>query len=48
MHSVLLVNKQLSLQFDEKGQLIPFEENEQVVHVLSYDEKNGIQAIANT
>jgi len=47
MHNVLLVYKQLSLQFDEKGQLIPFKENEQVVHVLSYDEKPGIQAIAN-
>lgn len=32
----------------EKGQIIPFKENEQVVHVLSYDEKPGIQAIANT
>ena len=48
MHNVLLVYKQLSLQFDEKGQLIPFKEDEQVVHVLSYDEKPGIQAIANT
>ena len=48
MHNVLLVYKQLSLPFDEKGQLIPFQENEQVVHVLSYDEKPGIQAIANT
>ena len=33
MHNVLLVYKQLSLQFDEKGQLIPFKEDEQVVHV---------------
>ena len=48
MHNVLLVYKQLSLQFDEKGQLISFKENEQAVHVLSYDEKPGIQAIANT
>ena len=48
MHNVLLVYKQLSLQFDEKGQLIPFKEDEQVVHVLSYDEKPGIQAVANT
>ena len=48
MHNVLLVYKQLSLQFDEAGQLIPYEENEDVVHVLSYDEKPGIQAIANT
>ena len=28
MHNVLLVYKQLSLQFDEKGQLIPFKEND--------------------
>ena len=48
MHNVLLVYKQLSLQFDENGQLIPFREDDQVVHVLSYDEKPGIQAIANT
>ena len=47
MHNVLLVYKQISLQFDENGQFIPFEEDEQVVHVLSYDEKPGIQAIAN-
>ena len=47
MHNVLLVYKQLSLQFDENGQLLPFPENEQVTHVLSYDEKPGIQAIAN-
>ena len=47
-HNVLLVYKQLSLQFDENGQLIPFSEDDQVVHVLSYDEKPGIQAIANT
>ena len=33
---------------NQKGQLIPFKEDEQVVHVLSYDEKPGIQAIANT
>ena len=48
MHNVLLVYKQLSLQFDENGQLLPFPEDEQVTHVLSYDEKPGIQAIANT
>ena len=48
MHNVLLVYKQLSLQFDEKGQLIPFKEDEQVIHVLSYDEKPGIQVVANT
>ena len=48
MHNVLMVYKQLSLQFDENGQLLPLEEDGQVVHVLSYDEKPGIQAIANT
>ena len=48
MHNVLLVYKQLSFQFDENGQLLPFDEDEQVVHVLSYDEKPGIQAIATT
>jgi transposase len=35
------------MQFDEEGHLLPFEEG-QVVHVVSYDEKPGIQAIANT
>ena len=48
MHNILLVYKQLSLQFDENGQLIPFSEDDQVVHILSYDQKPGIQAIANT
>ena len=48
MHNVLLVYKQLSLQFDETGQLLPLDEDGQVVHVLSYDEKPGIQATANT
>lgn len=46
MHNVLLVYKQLTLQFDENGNLLPFEG--QVTHVLSYDEKPGIQAIATT
>ena len=48
MHNVLLVYKQLSMQFDENGQLLPWEEDKEVVHVLSYDEKPGIQAIATT
>lgn len=47
MHNVLLVYKQLSLQFDEEGNLLPFGD-EEVTHILSYDEKPGIQAIANT
>lgn len=48
MHNVLLVYKQLSLQFDEDGKLLPFDEDFEVVHVLSYDEKPGIPAIATT
>lgn len=46
MHNVLLVYKQLAMQFDEDGHLLPFEDD-QITHVLSYDEKPGIQAIAN-
>ena len=46
--NVLLVYKQLSFQFDEDGHFIPWEDDEEVVHVLSYDEKPGIQAIATT
>ncbi len=48
MHNVLLVYKQLSMQFDENGNFIPWEDNEEVVHVLSYDEKPGMQAISTT
>lgn len=48
MHNVLLVYKQLSMQFDEDGHLLPWEESKEVVHVLSYDEKPGIQVIATT
>lgn len=47
MHNILLVYKQLSLQFNENGDLLPFDDG-QVTHVLSYDEKPGIQAISNT
>ena len=48
MHNVLLVYKQLSMQFDEDAHLIPWAEDKEFVHVLSYDEKPGIQAIATT
>lgn len=48
MHNVLLVYKQLSIQFDKDGHLLPWEEYKEVVHVLFYDEKPGIQAIATT
>lgn len=46
MHHVLLVYKQLSMQFDEDGMLLPRNEGE--VNLLSYDEKPGIQAVATT
>ena len=48
MHNVLLVYKQLSFQFDEDGNLLPFDDDEIPTHVISYDEKPGIQAISNT
>lgn len=47
MHNVLLVYKQLSMQFDENGELLPWG-NGEAVHELSYDEKPGIQAVATT
>ena len=46
MHNVLLVYKQLEMQFDESGKLIISEDTP--IHVLSYDEKPEIQAIATT
>lgn len=46
MHDVLVIYKQVSLQFDEDGKLLPFDGTP--VHTLSYDEKPGIQAIGNT
>lgn len=46
MHNVLLVYKQLSFQFDENGRLLPPDGDGEAIHVLSYDEKPGIQAIA--
>lgn len=46
MHNVLLVYKQLEMQFDESGKLIISEDTP--IHMLSYDEKPGIQAIATT
>ena len=47
MHDVLLVYKQVSMQFDENGQLI-IPVGEPMVHTVSCDEKPGIQAIATT
>ena len=43
MHNVLLVYKQLEMQFDESGKVIVSDDTP--VHVLSYDEKPEIQAI---
>jgi len=50
MHNVLVVYKQISMQFDENGNLIlqNNETDEQEIHTLSYDEKPGIQALATT
>ena len=46
MHDVLVIYKQVSMQFDEEGNLRPFEGTP--VHTLSYDEKPGIQATGPT
>ena len=46
MHDVLLVYKQVEMQFDENGDII-VPDNGHMVHTLSYDEKPGIQAVAN-
>ena len=46
MHDVLVIYKQVEMQFDQNGKLIPFEKD--TVHTLSYDEKPGIQAITVT
>lgn len=47
MHDVLLVYKQIEMQFDEAGKLIVPDDYKLTITV-SYDEKPGIQAIANT
>jgi transposase len=46
MHEVLVVYKQIELQFDEEGDILPFEGTK--INTISYDEKPGIQAISNT
>lgn len=46
MHDILVVYKQISLQFNEDGTCKPFDSIP--VHTLSYDEKPGIQAIEST
>lgn len=47
MHDVLLVYKQVEMQFDENGELI-VPDGYKITITVSYDEKPGIQAIANT
>lgn len=46
MHDVLVVYKQIEMSFDEEGNIIQYEGNKTIT--ISYDEKPGIQAIANT
>jgi len=46
MHDVLVVYKQIEMQFDRSGDLLPFED--QKINTISYDEKPGIQAIGCT
>lgn len=46
MHEVLLVYKQVEMQFDQNGDII-IPEDGHMTHTISYDEKPGIQAIAN-
>ena len=47
MHDVLMVYKQVSMQFDENGNILMPEEGS-VIHTVSCDEKPGIQAMATT
>ena len=46
MHNILLLYKKLSMQFDDEDRLFPFQD-ERITHIISYDEKPGIQAISN-
>ena len=46
MHEVLIVYKQVEMQFDENGNII-IPGDGHIMHTVSYDEKPGIQAIAN-
>ncbi len=45
--NVLLVHEQLSMQFHEDGNLV-LQDGGDAVHVLSYDEMPGIQAVVTT
>lgn len=47
MHDVLVVYKQVEMQFDENGDII-IPTDSPMIHTISCDEKPGIQAIATT
>lgn len=47
MHDILVVYKQVSMQFDENGDII-VPKDAPMVHTISCDEKPGIQAVATT
>lgn len=46
MHDVLVIYKQVEMQFNQDGTLKPFEK--EMIHTVSFDEKPGIQAISTT
>lgn len=46
MHEVLLVYKQVEMQFDDNGEII-IPDDGHLTHTILYDEKPGIQAIDN-
>jgi transposase len=48
MHEILVVYKQVEMQFNEEGELLPLAPDAVKVNTVSYDEKPGIQAIGNT
>lgn len=47
MHNIILVNKQVEMQFDDNGE-ISVPDDYALTITVSYDKKQGIQAIANT
>jgi transposase len=46
MHDILVIYKQIELQFDDNGVLLPSKGKK--INTVSYDEKPGIQGIATT
>jgi len=46
MHDVLVAYKEVEMQCDKQGRILPCEGTK--INTVSYDEKPGIQAIANT